>query len=109
LNALCREHLRGGREISRPRIRGARHAIRLRYLGTVASEDLLDRYCFQRKDDIAEIVVLELISFNTIENDSAARPSFSAYCWNPRIALCADLDLARLAIHFVRDKEIVVE
>jgi hypothetical protein len=59
-------------------------------------------------DSIAEIIVLELIALNAIENDSVVRPLFVS-CWDPWIALCAELDLASLAVHLIGNEEVVME
>jgi hypothetical protein len=70
-------------------------------------EQLLNGNCAQRKDNITERIVLELISFNTVENDSAG--SHFAFCRISWIGLRIKLDLTSLAVHLVRHQKIVME
>jgi hypothetical protein len=99
--------LRRRSQIGRPWARAASHTIRLRDPRAIVCEHLLDGDGLQREDDISECVVLELVSLDAIENDGAGL--LFALCRISGIDLCMEFDLARFAIHLVRNEEVVMK
>jgi hypothetical protein len=49
-----------------------------------------------------------MIPLNAIDDDGVVRRLFVSR-WDSRIALCAKLDLAGLAVHLVGNEEVVME
>jgi hypothetical protein len=69
-------------------------------------EYLLNGNGLQREDDVSERIVLELVSLNAIENDGTW--PLLPFRGISGIGLCVKFDLAGLAMHLVRNDEVIM-